>query len=104
MTFCGTSQADDLAAIDRVMATYGPDDFPRAWLRERGLAWAAELLPASHPVASDQPGASPKTRYRLRLDAGVEADLKHPHLPFNNGVETQHRPDTRTVPTMEVPS
>ena len=104
LAFCGASRAEDLAAIDRIMATHGPDDFPGGWLRERGLAWAAELLPPSHAVASDQPNASPKTRYRLRLDAGAEPALQHPHLPFGNGVEAQHPSKTGTDSTTEVSS
>ncbi|MBS3025282.1 conjugal transfer protein TrbE [Acidiphilium multivorum] len=104
LAFCGVSRAEDLAAIDRVMAAHGPDEFPRAWLRERGLGWAAELLPPSHAVALDQSEPSTKARYRLRLDAGVEPTLQHPHLPFSDGVEVQHPSRTRTASTTEVPS
>ncbi len=45
LALCATSAKSDQAAIARVMAEAGPDAFLAAWLRERGVAWAADLIP-----------------------------------------------------------
>ena len=44
LAFCGASRAEDLAAIDGIIREHGRDSFASAWLRERDLAWAAELI------------------------------------------------------------
>jgi type IV secretion/conjugal transfer VirB4 family ATPase len=52
LAFCGASRAEDLKAIDRLVTEHGAGGFAPAWLRERGLAWAAELVvqrAAPHP-------------------------------------------------------
>ena len=38
------------AMIGELTEAYGADDFARAWLRHRGLAWAADMLPAPPSV------------------------------------------------------
>lgn len=45
LAFTATSSKTDQAAIDRIWAEHGPDDFAAAWLRAKGLAWAADLIP-----------------------------------------------------------
>lgn len=45
LTFCAASSKSDHAAIDRVLAEQGHEDFVRAWLVEHELAWAADLIP-----------------------------------------------------------
>ena len=54
LAFAGASTPDDLRAIDRVQQAAGPD-FAGAWLRERGLAWAADLMSRYAP---DEGGVS----------------------------------------------
>ena len=44
LAFCGASRAEDLATIDRIIRERGRNNFASAWLRERGLHWAAELI------------------------------------------------------------
>jgi type IV secretion system protein TrbE len=44
LAFAGTSTPEDQRAIDRVLAAAGAADFPAAWLADRGLTWAADLL------------------------------------------------------------
>jgi type IV secretion system protein VirB4 len=44
LAFAGTSAPEDQRAIDRVHERSGRAGFAEAWLRERGLSWAAELL------------------------------------------------------------
>lgn len=44
LAFCAASSRDDQVAIDRILTEAGRADFGDAWLRHRGLAWAADLL------------------------------------------------------------
>ena len=46
LAFCAASAKSDQADIVQVLAVHGPDDFAAAWLRHRGLPWAADLLPS----------------------------------------------------------
>ncbi|SMH43275.1 conjugal transfer protein TrbE [Azospirillum agricola] len=45
LAFCAASGKADHAAIERVAAEHGRDGFAAAWLRERRLGWAADLIP-----------------------------------------------------------
>lgn len=45
LALCATSSKSDQAAIDRIVAEAGRDHFLEAWLAERGLSWAADLIP-----------------------------------------------------------
>ena len=45
LAFTATSSKDDQAAITRLIAEHGQDGFAAAWLKERGAAWAAEIIP-----------------------------------------------------------
>ncbi|MEI6535038.1 MAG: conjugal transfer protein TrbE [Verrucomicrobiaceae bacterium] len=45
LAFTAVSTKSDQAAIERVLADYGRDDFISAWLAEPGVAWAADLIP-----------------------------------------------------------
>jgi type IV secretion system protein TrbE len=45
LAFCAASGKADHAAIERVIAEHGRDGFVAAWLRERRLGWAADLIP-----------------------------------------------------------
>ncbi|MER9576180.1 conjugal transfer protein TrbE [Mesorhizobium sp. M0115] len=45
LALCATSSKSDQAAIDRIIAEAGRDHFLEAWLAERGLSWAADLIP-----------------------------------------------------------
>lgn len=45
LAFCAASTPEDHAMIDRVHAEYGHDGFVSAWLAERELQWAADLIP-----------------------------------------------------------
>jgi type IV secretion system protein VirB4 len=54
LAFCAASDRADQAAIAKVLADAGAEGFAGAWLRERHLPWAAELLeaiPADRAVA-----------------------------------------------------
>ncbi|AGB43409.1 hypothetical protein Mesau_00926 [Mesorhizobium australicum WSM2073] len=45
LALTATSSKTDQAAIERVLAEDGRDGFVPAWLRARGVAWAADLIP-----------------------------------------------------------
>jgi type IV secretion system protein TrbE len=46
LAFTATSSKSDQIAIARVLAAHGREGFAAAWLRARGVAWAADLIPA----------------------------------------------------------
>ncbi|KFC62043.1 Conjugal transfer ATPase TrbE [Devosia sp. LC5] len=45
LALCAASAKSDQAAIERIVAEHGRDGFIDAWLRLRGVEWAAELIP-----------------------------------------------------------
>ncbi|MER9599165.1 MULTISPECIES: conjugal transfer protein TrbE [unclassified Mesorhizobium] len=45
LALCAASSKSDQAAIDRIVAEAGRDHFLEAWLTNRGLSWAADLIP-----------------------------------------------------------
>ncbi len=58
LAFAGASTPQDQRDMDRVLRDAGHADFAGAWLRHRGLDWAAELLPsapAASPLLSPHP-------------------------------------------------
>ena len=46
LAFAGASTPQDQRDIDRVLLDAGAPGFAGAWLRHRGLDWAADLLPS----------------------------------------------------------
>jgi type IV secretion system protein TrbE len=44
LAFTAASSKSDQAAITRILAEHGRDGFAAAWLRHKGLDWAADLL------------------------------------------------------------
>lgn len=45
LALCAASSKTDQAAIDRIVSEHGRDGFLAAWLRHRGVDWAADLIP-----------------------------------------------------------
>ncbi|TIU45599.1 MAG: conjugal transfer protein TrbE, partial [Mesorhizobium sp.] len=45
LALCAASPKSDQAAIDRIVAESGREHFLEAWLTDRGLGWAADLVP-----------------------------------------------------------
>ena len=45
LAFCAASSKPDHAAIERVLTEHGRDAFTAAWLADRELLWAADLIP-----------------------------------------------------------
>ncbi len=52
LAFAGASSPEDQRAIDAVSGSVPPADFAAAWLRHRGLDWAADLIPSFPPFPS----------------------------------------------------
>ncbi|OWJ64616.1 conjugal transfer protein TrbE [Inquilinus limosus] len=52
LAFCAASSKADQAAIAEILAERGRDGFADAWLRRRGVPWAADLLPSFAPEAA----------------------------------------------------
>lgn len=52
LAFAGASTPQDQRAIDNVLRDTGTPGFAGAWLRHRGLDWAADLLPSAPSAAS----------------------------------------------------
>ncbi len=46
LALCAASSKTDQAAIDRIILELGHSGFLPAWLRHRGVAWAADLIPS----------------------------------------------------------
>ncbi len=46
LAFAGASTPEDQRAIDAVVSATGVSGFASAWLRHRGLGWAADLIPS----------------------------------------------------------
>ena len=45
LALCAASSKSDQVAIERIVAEHGRDSFLAAWLRLRGVDWAADLIP-----------------------------------------------------------
>ena len=54
LAFAAASSRSDMNAIAALLDTHGTDGFAAAWLRHRGLGWAAELI-AADTLHSPQP-------------------------------------------------
>ena len=52
LAFAGASTPQDQRDIERVLTQTGAPGFAGAWLRHRGLDWAADLLPSAPAAAS----------------------------------------------------
>jgi type IV secretion system protein TrbE len=55
LAFAGASTPDDRRAIDTVASGTSPDGFAEAWLRYRGLDWAADLVPSFTSLEENSP-------------------------------------------------
>jgi type IV secretion system protein TrbE len=54
LAFCAASAKTDQAAIAATLAEHGAVGFAAAWLRRRGLPWAADLLPPASAISPDR--------------------------------------------------
>jgi type IV secretion/conjugal transfer VirB4 family ATPase len=59
LAFAGASTPEDQRTMDAVSAATTSSDFAAAWLRHRGLDWAADLIPSFPSIPSSPQGNSP---------------------------------------------
>jgi type IV secretion system protein VirB4 len=90
LAFCAASSKADHAAIARVMADQGRDAFLDAWLRDRGLAWAADIAPALSNILLQAVPRDPSAR-RRRL--GQSSDAQEYALQESTFQESESRED-----------
>ncbi|MER9316307.1 conjugal transfer protein TrbE [Mesorhizobium sp. M0659] len=55
LALCAASSRTDQAMIASVVAEHGRDGFLAAWLRARGVGWAADLIPSLTPQVEKEP-------------------------------------------------
>jgi len=56
LAFTATSSKTDQLRISELTESHGADGFANAWLRHRGLAWAADMLPSTNSIPPAQTG------------------------------------------------
>ncbi|WP_186398362.1 conjugal transfer protein TrbE [Stappia sp. P2PMeth1] len=61
LALCAASSKSDQADIARIHAEHGSDGFLAAWLRHRGIEWAADLIPDLTNLATESEDLSPVT-------------------------------------------
>jgi type IV secretion/conjugal transfer VirB4 family ATPase len=59
LALCAASSKTDQTRIAELVAEHGRDGFLAAWLRERGVAWAVELIPNLTNLAARSEPAAP---------------------------------------------
>ena len=83
-----------------MIGQHGPATFPAAWLRERGLDWAAALIVPGIATATsllDDPAATGEAASHATV---IGPDPAQPMLPFGDGAAwstTPMRPVTETI-------
>ena len=61
LALCAASAKSDQTLIAQIVAEHGRDGFLAAWLRERGVDWAADLIPNLTNLA-DRPDSTAPAR------------------------------------------
>lgn len=54
LAFCGASSKADHAALEKLLAEHGREQFSDAWLRARDIGWAADLIPTLNNMETPQ--------------------------------------------------
>ncbi|WP_273281669.1 conjugal transfer protein TrbE [Pseudooceanicola atlanticus] len=54
LAFCSASSKADHAALEKLLAEHGREQFTDAWLRARDLGWAADLIPTLNNMETPQ--------------------------------------------------
>ncbi|MBT0779321.1 conjugal transfer protein TrbE [Paracoccus sp. pheM1] len=77
LALCAASAKSDQTLIGQVLAEHGRDGFLSAWLRDRDVDWAAELIPDLAnlaPEATGMPVSEPISSETARTDHGAGPD------------------------------
>ena len=56
LAFTATSSKTDQLSVSELTESHGADGFAAVWLRQRGLAWAADMLPSTEIIPPAQMG------------------------------------------------
>jgi len=72
LALCAASSKSDQALIAEILADHGLDGFLPAWLRARGVDWAADLIPTLTNLVADRDEALPA----VILDDGANFTLE----------------------------
>ena len=76
LALCAASSKSDQALIAEILASHGRGGFLDAWLRARGVDWAADLIPNLTNLADDPEETAPVTI----LDDGVNFTLEEEEI------------------------
>ena len=76
LALCAASSKSDQAMIADILAAHGRDGFLDAWLRARGVDWAADLIPNLTNLADDPEETAPVTI----LDDGINLALEEEEI------------------------
>lgn len=71
LAFTTTSAKSDQVAIARILTEHGREGFAEAWLIERGVGWAADLIPDLANI--DTREAASDADAQIALDLGIES-------------------------------
>ncbi|WP_323718136.1 conjugal transfer protein TrbE [Paracoccus aminovorans] len=77
LALCAASSKTDQTLIGEILAAHGRDGFLAAWLRARGVDWAAELIPDLDNLAPEDSGmpiSEPFGSETARADHGTGPD------------------------------
>jgi len=70
LAFTATSSKSDQTAITRILAEHRREGFVSAWLHERGVDWAVDLLPSLTNLAPTPTASDIKEQFAKDLSAG----------------------------------
>jgi type IV secretion system protein VirB4 len=76
LALCTASSKSDQALISSILAEHGRNGFLAAWLKARGVDWAAELIPDLDNLASNEVGVplfEPNGSKAVPADADIDA-------------------------------
>ena len=112
LALCAASSKSDQARIAAIFAEHGRDGFLAAWLDDRGVDWAADLIPdlsnlvpeeatmlTTEPISSEiartDHGAEPDDTGFTDAETGPAGDEVAPAAAEAASVPTKARPETR---------
>ncbi|QRZ15761.1 conjugal transfer protein TrbE [Paracoccus methylovorus] len=78
LALCAASSKSHQALISSILAEQGRDGFLAAWLKARGVEWAAELIPNLTNLATDTPGLPPAHANVGELEPTLEEKVTTP--------------------------
>ena len=90
LALCAASAKSDQTRIAEILAEHGRDGFLAAWLRARGVDWAADLIPALANLAPE--ARTGDAAPRLDTPTDLEADESRPVETDPTHTEEENHP------------